>query len=66
MPFARGDVVGIVRLPMCCDTCAAFVGEELFVTTGKDPYPASEKFPQSAELGGSVFRTNEERMVNTS
>lgn len=47
----RGNVVGIVRLPMCCVTCAAFVGEELFVTTGKDPYPVSEKFPRSAELG---------------
>lgn len=40
---------------MCCVTCAAFVGEELFATTGKEPYPVSEKFPRSAELESCVW-----------
>jgi sugar lactone lactonase YvrE len=54
----KGEVVGVVRLPTRCVTCAAFVGEEFFVTSGVDPYPKSNDFPRSAELGGSVFRTN--------
>lgn len=33
----EGEVVGVVKLPTRCVTCAAFVGEELFVTSGADP-----------------------------
>lgn len=61
----EGEVVGFVKLPTRCVTCAAFVGEELFITSGADPEP--DKYVRSGELGGSVFRVNvgiEGRAIN--
>ena len=62
-----GEIVAVVRLPTRCVTCAAFAGQDLFVTSGSDPYPESSEFPRSAELGGSVFKVRvgvEGRTIN--
>jgi sugar lactone lactonase YvrE len=63
----KGEVVGVVKLPAWCVTCAVFVGEELFITSGADPYPGSFESPLSAELDGRVFRIHvgmKGRMIN--
>jgi sugar lactone lactonase YvrE len=60
-----GDVVGIVRLPMCCDTCAAF-GRAVFCYYWQELVSGLREVSAISELRGSVFRMNEERVVNTS
>jgi sugar lactone lactonase YvrE len=50
----EGKIVGEVSLPTRCPTCVAFVGTEIYITSAQEPEP--EKYPESANFGGNVFR----------
>jgi len=52
----EGEVVGEIKLPTRNITCAAFVGEDLFITSAAEDEP--QKYPESAKYGGGLFRVN--------
>ncbi|KAI4106983.1 MAG: hypothetical protein L6R37_001876 [Teloschistes peruensis] len=52
----KGVVVGFIDMPTRMITCPGFVGEDLFVTSAVEEEP--EKYPDSVELGGSLFRVH--------
>ena len=49
-----GELVGQISMPTRMISCAAFVGEDLFITSAMEEDP--EKYPGSKTLGGSLFR----------
>lgn len=53
---AEGRVVGVIEMPTRMISCPGFAGEELFITSAEEEEP--EKYPDSVEYGGSLFRVN--------
>ena len=51
-----GKVGGEISLPCRMITCPAFAGADLYITSGAEPEPS--KYPQSAQVGGSLFRVH--------
>ncbi|KAL8633212.1 hypothetical protein Q9189_001112 [Teloschistes chrysophthalmus] len=54
----KGVVVGVIDMPTRMITCPGFVGEDLFITSAVEEEP--EKYPDSVELGGSLFRVHQQ------
>ncbi|KAL9582660.1 MAG: hypothetical protein Q9212_003163 [Teloschistes hypoglaucus] len=52
----KGVVVGVIDMPTRMITCPGFVGEDLFITSAVEE--EAEKYPDSVDLGGSVFRVH--------
>lgn len=52
----EGKVVGEIVLPTRMISCPAFAGQDLFITSAEEEEP--EKYPDSVEYGGSLFRVN--------
>lgn len=53
---SEGKVVGVIEMPTRMISCPGFAGEDLFVTSAEEEEP--EKYPDSIEYGGSLFRVN--------
>ncbi|KAI4276377.1 MAG: hypothetical protein LQ337_002548 [Flavoplaca oasis] len=53
---SEGKVVGVIEMPTRMISCPGFAGEDLFVTSAEEEEP--EKYPDSVEYGGSLFRVN--------
>ena len=53
---AQGELLGEVLLPTRMISCPAFIGEHLFITSAEEEEP--EKYPESVEYGGSLFKVN--------
>ncbi|CAL8576772.1 rRNA-processing protein cgr1 [Xanthoria parietina] len=53
---AEGKVVGVIEMPTRMISCPGFAGEDLFITSAEEEEP--EKYPNSVEYGGSLFRVN--------
>lgn len=55
----EGKVVGKISLPTRNITCVQFVGDDLVITSaGDESSEADSRWPESARLGGSLFRVN--------
>lgn len=52
----EGKVTGRVSVPTRNVTCVQFVGEELFITTGKDE--VGSDVSESVKMGGAIFRVH--------
>ncbi len=52
----EGKVVGVIEMPTRMISCPGFAGEELFITSAEEEKP--DKYPDSVEYGGSLFRVN--------
>ncbi|KAK0383611.1 hypothetical protein NLU13_9522 [Sarocladium strictum] len=50
----EAKVTAEVRLPTRCITAVAFAGEDLYITSEKEPEP--EKYPESVKYAGHVFK----------
>ncbi|KAL9098299.1 MAG: hypothetical protein Q9163_006018 [Psora crenata] len=53
---SNGKLVGEIAMPTRMISCPGFAGTELFITSAEEEEP--DKFPQSVELGGSLFRVD--------
>lgn len=52
----QGKLVGVIEMSTRMISCPAFAGEDLFVTSAEEEEP--EKYPESVEFGGSLFRVH--------
>ncbi|KAL9636541.1 MAG: hypothetical protein Q9164_002759 [Protoblastenia rupestris] len=52
----EGKRIGEITMPTRMISCPGFVGSELFITSAEEEEP--NKFKQSVEFGGSLFRVN--------
>lgn len=54
----EGQVVGKISLPTKNITCVQFVGDDLVITSAADDGEADSNWPESARLGGALFRVD--------
>lgn len=50
----QGEVTAEVKLPVRSPTAVAFCGEDIYITSEKEPEP--DKYPESAKWSGMVFK----------